>query len=192
VEGLDAVFLDRDGTINVKSAPGQYVTRPSELRLLPGAGGAVRALNATGALVLVVTNQRGVALRKMALSDVHAVNQAMSQRLARFGARIDGFYVCPHGHSECQCRKPAPGLLFQACRDYPQLHLARSVVIGDSETDVGAAMAGGARAIRLGPPGTQSMATSVCADLASAVAQIVSSRASQPVPQANLGPRQKL
>ena len=172
MEGFDAVFLDRDGTINVKPPPGSYVTSPSELRLLPGAGRAVRGLNQTGALVLVVTNQRGVALGKMALSDVHAVNEALSARLRRVGATVDGFYVCPHDRGTCQCRKPAPGLLLQAAGDYGRVRLERSVMVGDSETDVEAALAAGAKAIRLGPVGTESAASSVCTDIASAVTEI--------------------
>jgi D-glycero-D-manno-heptose 1,7-bisphosphate phosphatase len=182
VDRLDAVFLDRDGTINVKPPPGCYVTSPSELRLLPGAGNAVRAINQTGALVLVVTNQRGVALGKMTIGEVHVVNNEIARRLARAGATIDGFYVCPHGHGVCQCRKPAAGLLLQASHDHPQVQLARSVMIGDSETDVEAAMAGGACAIRLGPPGTRSVATRVCVNLVSAVARIVSSPPGREVP----------
>lgn len=172
MDGFDAVFLDRDGTINVKPPAGAYVTSPSELRLLPGAGQAVRALNQTGALVLVVTNQRGVALGKMALSDVHEVNEALSARLRRVGATVDGFYVCPHDLGTCQCRKPAPGLLLQAAHDYGRVQLERSVMVGDSETDVEAAMAAGAKAIRLGPTGTESAASSVRANLASAVTEI--------------------
>jgi D-glycero-D-manno-heptose 1,7-bisphosphate phosphatase len=175
VDRLDAVFLDRDGTINVKPPPGRYVASPSELRLLPGAGKAVRELNQSGALVLVVTNQRGVALGQMALSDVHAVNDLLVQRLARMGARVDGFYICPHDNGVCQCRKPAPGLLLRASRDYPQVQLACSIMIGDSESDVEAAVAGGATAVRLGPPGTESAATRVCPNLPSAVTEVIGS-----------------
>ena len=87
---LDAVFLDRDGTINVKAPEGSYICSPAQLRLLPHAGEAVRALNDAGIPVLVVTNQQGVASGRMSLADVHHVHEALLVRLRRFGAKIDG------------------------------------------------------------------------------------------------------
>ena len=115
--------------------------------------------------MLVVTNQRGVASGTMSLDDVHGVNNALSARLRRFGARVDRFYVCPHANGSCSCRKPAPGLLFQASHDHPGLRLERTVMIGDSESDVEAASAAGACAIRLGPEGTRSAASHIYRDL---------------------------
>jgi D-glycero-D-manno-heptose 1,7-bisphosphate phosphatase len=169
----DAVFLDRDGTINVKLPEGSYVHSPRQLRLLPRAGEAVRALNEAGVLVLVVTNQRGVALGRMSLSDVHEVHVALAGRLRRFGAKVDEFYICPHADDSCGCRKPAPGMFFQASRDYPGLDLRLSVMIGDRESDVEAAMAAGVRAIRLGPKSTETVARELYPDLSSAVAGII-------------------
>jgi D-glycero-D-manno-heptose 1,7-bisphosphate phosphatase len=173
MEAFDAVFLDRDGTINVKPPEESYVCSPSQLRLLPGAGEAIRALNDAGLLVLVVTNQRGVASQKMSLSDVHEVHRALAADLGRFGARVDGFYICPHADGTCGCRKPEPGLLLQASRDHPGLRLERTVLIGDSETDVKAAAAVGASAVRLAPKGTESAASCLFADLASAVSALL-------------------
>jgi D-glycero-D-manno-heptose 1,7-bisphosphate phosphatase len=172
MEAFDAVFLDRDGTINVKPPEGSYVCSPSQLRLLPGAGEAIRALNNAGLLVLVVTNQRGVALLRMTLSDVHEVHRSLADQLARFGARVDGFYICPHADESCGCRKPEPGLLVQASHDYPALRLGRTVLIGDSETDIKAAAAVGASAVRLAPEGAQSAARYLFPDLASAVSAL--------------------
>ncbi len=183
MEVLDAVFLDRDGTINVKAPEGSYITRPSQLRLLTGAANAIRALNDAGVLVLVVTNQRGVASRQMSLADVEDVHQELSSRLRRVGARVDGFYVCPHADLSCGCRKPAPGLLFQASHDRPGLRLDRSVMIGDSEIDVEAAAAAGARAIRLGPEATKTRATWLYPDLASAVRALIGSPDERPEAQ---------
>jgi D-glycero-D-manno-heptose 1,7-bisphosphate phosphatase len=177
---LDAVFLDRDGTINVKAPEGSYIAKPSQLRLLPGAADAIRALNDAGVLVLVVTNQRGVATGHMSLSDVDDVHKTLSGRLRRSGARVDGFYVCPHPDESCGCRKPAPGLLFQASRDHPGLRLDRSVMIGDSEIDVEAATAAGAGAIRLGPETTGTGAAWLYPDLAAAVRALVGSPAERP------------
>ena len=166
---LDAVFLDRDGTINVKAPEGAYIVSPRQLRLLPGAGNAVRRLNQAGALVVVVSNQRGVALGHMALAEVAAVNTELARRLQRVGATVDAFYVCPHEAQTCDCRKPAPGLLLQAFHDHPLLRPGRCVMVGDSENDVQAGLAAGCRAVRLAPVGTISAAEAVCPDLATAV-----------------------
>ena len=143
---LDAVFLDRDGTLNAKAPDGSYITSPDELRLLPRVANAVQRLNEVGALVVVLTNQRGVALGKMTLQDVVAVNDALRQRLSLSGAQVDRFYVCPHNAASCLCRKPAPGLLLQAAAEGPSLRLDHTVMIGDSESDVEAGIAAGAGA----------------------------------------------
>ena len=166
---LDAVFLDRDGTINAKAPEGAYIGSPGQLRLLSGVGHAVRALNDAGVMVLVVTNQQGVAHGKMTLGDVDRVNEALAARLRRFGSRVDQFYVCPHADGTCSCRKPAPGLFLQAQRDYPGLRFDHSVMIGDSETDVEAAAAAGVPAIRLTRDAAVSAACCVFPDLLSAV-----------------------
>jgi len=170
---LDAVFLDRDGTINAKAPEGAYIWSPRQVRLLPGAGGAVRRLNQAGVLVLVVSNQRGVALGHMTMADVAAVNAELGRRLRRYGAKVDAFYVCPHETGTCDCRKPAPGLLLQACRDHPKLRPERCVMVGDSESDVRAGLAAGCRAVRLGAPGTASEAEAVYASLATTVAALL-------------------
>jgi len=177
---MPAVFLDRDGTINDKVATGQYVVSAAELRLLPGASGAIRRLNDAGLRVVVVTNQRGVARGHMTMPDVDAVHQALTKELETVGARIDAIYVCPHDECSCQCRKPLPGLLLQAAAEHPGLDLAQSVMVGDSESDVECAHAAGARAVLIGPPGTASSADVVCSDLASAVDHVIATFLSGP------------
>jgi len=170
---LDAVFLDRDGTLNEKAPEGCYIASPGDLRLLPGVAEAVRRLNDAGALVVIVTNQRGVALGEVTLEEVAGVHDALQEHLSRSGAQVDRFYVCPHDEASCSCRKPAPGLLLQAAADHPFLRLEHTVMIGDSEGDVEAGLAVGARAIKLGPPGTRTRADALFADLPSAVAALV-------------------
>jgi D-glycero-D-manno-heptose 1,7-bisphosphate phosphatase len=172
---LDAVFLDRDGTINVKAPEGSYICSPAQLRLLPHAGEAVRALNDAGVPVLVVTNQQGVASGRMSLADVHHVHEALQDRLRRFGAMVDGFYVCPHASGTCGCRKPAPGLFLQAGREHPRLRFDHTVMIGDAETDVQAATAAGIPAIRLANQDGGSGACALFPDLASAVKALIGS-----------------
>ncbi|MYR57340.1 HAD-IIIA family hydrolase [Streptomyces sp. SID625] len=162
-------FLDRDGTVNAAPPPGLYLTRPEELRLLPGAAEAVRTLNRRGHRVVVVTNQRGVARGLVTSVELAAVERRLAELLGAEGAHWDGYYVCPHAADSCRCRKPRPGLLEAAARDIPRLSLPDAVMIGDSETDVGAGRAAGCRTVRLAPPGTPSAADLVVADLGSAV-----------------------
>lgn len=133
---LRTVFLDRDGVINEKAPEGDYVRRVEDLKLLEGAAEAIARLNRAGIRVVVVSNQRGVALGLYSAEDVRAIETALEQKLAAQGACLDGFYVCPHNAGECNCRKPQPGLFEQARADFPEIEAASSVMIGDSLSDV--------------------------------------------------------
>jgi len=142
-----AVFLDRDGVINVDTG---FVFRPEDLVWMPGAAEAVRYFNCRGFLVFVVTNQSGVARGFYTEADVAALHAWMAAELAARGARIDAFYYCPH-HPEgsepayrlvCDCRKPAPGLIRRAFAEWPA-DPARSFLIGDRPSDLAAAAAAG-------------------------------------------------
>jgi D-glycero-D-manno-heptose 1,7-bisphosphate phosphatase len=130
------VFLDRDGTLNVKPPDGEYIERPEALQLLPGAAEAVRMLNQAGLWTGVVTNQRGVALGRMSTEDLDAVHERLKRLLDREGACVDAIYACPHGIDECECRKPHPGLLLQAQSEHPVLNFAYAAIVGDSSNDV--------------------------------------------------------
>jgi D-glycero-D-manno-heptose 1,7-bisphosphate phosphatase len=141
-----AAFLDRDGTINEKAPEGDYVTTPERFRFLDGAEQAVRMLAGDGWRVVVVTNQRGVALGRMTLDDVDRVNSRMAH------LPISGVFVCPHERDSCDCRKPGTGLFEQARAAFPEIEFDRSVVIGDAESDVLAGRAIGARTFRVGAP----------------------------------------
>jgi D-glycero-D-manno-heptose 1,7-bisphosphate phosphatase len=136
-----AVFLDRDGTLNVE-LPG-WLRSPDELALVPGAGAAVARLNAAGLRVVVVTNQSAVArglLSECALAGIH---QRLVELVAADGGRLDLVLWCPHGpDSTCACRKPRPGLLREALRRLA-LDPARCVVVGDAERDLAAGRAAG-------------------------------------------------
>ncbi len=139
-----AVFLDRDGVLNVLLR-GDYVKTPAELVLLPGAAQSVHRLNALGLPVFVISNQQGVAKNVMTASDLDAVDAALRTALdhdAR-GAHLDGSYYCPHGAGDaCACRKPQPGLIKQAAREH-NLDLGHSFFVGDARTDALAARAAG-------------------------------------------------
>ncbi|HEX2087167.1 MAG TPA: HAD family hydrolase [Solirubrobacteraceae bacterium] len=145
-----AAFLDRDGTINVKAPEGEYVETPDEVVLLPGAAEAIRTLNERGIPVIVVTNQRGIALGRMTEEDLERVHARLSELLAAEGARVDAWYHCPHDKGDCDCRKPGTAMLERAAREHG-IALARSVLIGDNESDVEAGRRVGARTVRVAP-----------------------------------------
>lgn len=177
-----AVFLDRDGVINVEKG---YVHRIEEFELLPDAPEAIRLLNEAGFLVVVVTNQSGVARGYYTLETVRSLHRHLDTLLAAHGARIDAYYICPH-HPEhgigelkvtCACRKPLPGMLEQAARELA-INLPESYMIGDKPTDTAAALAAGCRPLFLltcfGSPGAESPeGVPVFSDLLAAVRAIL-------------------
>ncbi|MFM8273156.1 MAG: D-glycero-alpha-D-manno-heptose-1,7-bisphosphate 7-phosphatase [Gemmata sp.] len=178
----DAVFLDRDGTL-IEDV--HYLARPDQVRLIPGAAAAVRALNDAGALVVVVTNQAGVARGLFPESRVAEVHRRLSELLAQHGAKVDAFYHCPH-HPEglggyrvaCACRKPEPGMLLAAARDL-DIDLARSWMVGDKPCDAGAGRAAGCRTLLVRTGHGAELAGGVD-DLAAAAAIVLQSRGRGP------------
>jgi D-glycero-D-manno-heptose 1,7-bisphosphate phosphatase len=143
---LTTVFLDRDGTINAKAPEGDYVKSWEEFEFLPGAVEAVRALRDAGLRVVIVTNQRGIALGRMTEDDLAEIHSRMLEQLGP----VDAVYHCPHDEGECDCRKPLPGMLLRAAEEVPGVDLARSVTIGDSESDMEAGRAAGTRTLLIG------------------------------------------
>jgi D-glycero-D-manno-heptose 1,7-bisphosphate phosphatase len=133
---IQTAFVDRDGTINRKPAEGDYIKTPAELELVAGAAAAIKRLNDEGVRVIVVTNQRGIALGRMSERDLANVHDRLRTDLAREGAQLDGMYYCPHDLHECECRKPRLGLFRRALDDHSDIDFARSAVIGDSITDM--------------------------------------------------------
>ena len=130
------IFLDRDGVLNRPPPPGRYVTCCEHFELLPGVEDAVAALNRSGRKVIVVTNQRGIALGLYSSDDLARIHDLLRQRLAAGGAHLDAIYVCPHDDGECNCRKPLTGLFEQAFRDFPGARAENSVMVGDSLRDI--------------------------------------------------------
>jgi heptosyltransferase II len=138
------VFLDRDGTLNWD--PG-YLNDPAEMRLLPGVGPAVARLNRAGFKVVLVTNQSGVGRGIITVEALDAIHQRLRELLAESGAWLDGIYACLHRPDEgCGCRKPASGLVAQACREL-SLTAMQSFVIGDRAIDVALARNIGGRGV---------------------------------------------
>lgn len=139
-----AIFLDRDGTINKMVG---FVTKPEQFELIEGAAEAIKAINKSGYLVIVVTNQPVIARGDCTFEELQTIHDKMETELGKVGAFVDAIYVCPH-HTDkgfegerpeykcnCECRKPKPGLLLQAAKDF-NIDLSESYMIGDSHRDV--------------------------------------------------------
>jgi D-glycero-D-manno-heptose 1,7-bisphosphate phosphatase len=134
-----AIFLDRDGTLTEEAG---YINHPMRLRLIRGAAEAVRSCNDSGLLVVVVTNQAGVARGYFKEELIAVVHDKLRGMLAKEGAHLDAIYYCPHHPSvgppeyqvACNCRKPRPGMIEAACRDLP-IDLERSYMVGDRISD---------------------------------------------------------
>jgi histidinol-phosphate phosphatase family protein len=141
------VFLDRDGVINEKAPPHQYIRSWSEFRFLPNIADWIRLFNALDFLVIVVTNQRGVARGMMTRETVDQIHRQMIAELATRGARIDDVFVCPHEANACDCRKPKPGMVLEAQAKWG-IDLTGSLMIGDSDDDQGLASACGLKFLR--------------------------------------------
>jgi len=147
----ETVFLDRDGTLNVKAPEGDYVTSWDRFAFLPGAREAVRLLSEHGVRIIVVTNQRGIALGRMSEEDLETIHRRMLAALAAAGGEVSGIYHCPHEDGTCDCRKPEVGMFLQAQQDFPEIRFERSAVVGDSPRDMVAARRIGATLVLLGP-----------------------------------------
>ena len=148
-----AVFLDRDGTIN------QYVgflTKPEQFELIPKVPAAIKLINKSGYLAIVVTNQPVIARGDCTWEGLQMIHDKMETELGKAGAFLDGIYVCPHHPDKgfegerpeykvaCDCRKPSPGLILRAAQDF-NIDLSQSIMIGDSDNDIEAGRQAGLR-----------------------------------------------
>jgi len=139
-----AIFLDRDGTINKYVG---FLRNIDDFKLIDGVSEAIKLINQSGYLAIVVTNQPVIARGEVSWEELHEIHKKMETLLGKDGAYIDGIYICPHHPDkgfegerpeykfDCDCRKPKPGLLLQAAKDF-NIDLSRSVMIGDSDNDV--------------------------------------------------------
>ena len=143
------VLLDRDGVLNRKMARAEYVCDWSQWEWLPGALDAVARLHTNGYRVIVATNQPGIARGHLTPTALEAIHNQMRADVRDAGGNVAAVYHCPHGWDEqCDCRKPAPGLLFQAQKDFA-LDLSRNTFIGDDDRDREAAQAAGCNFIHV-------------------------------------------
>lgn len=148
-----AIFLDRDGTINVYKG---FLTKADDLELLSGAAETIKLINSSGYLAIVVSNQPVIARGDCTFEELQTIHNRMETLLGKEGAFLDGIYYCPHHRDkgfegerseykyDCNCRKPKPGLLLQAAKDW-NIDLPQSYMIGDRESDVEAGNAAGCK-----------------------------------------------
>lgn len=166
-----AIFLDRDGTINRHIG---FLRHTDEFELLDGAAEAIRRINASGYLAIVVTNQPVIARGEVTYEGLQEIHNKMETLLGKEGAYLDAIYFCPHHpHSgyegevkelkiDCECRKPKPGMLLQAAKDY-NIDLSQSWMVGDGENDMLAGLAAGCQVMMVGECETYAHAESLLA-----------------------------
>lgn len=145
---LTAVFLDRDGVINRKAPDGEYVASWEEFEFLPDALEGLRTLASSGLPIVIVTNQRGVALGRMTIAQLEDIHRRMRAAVASAGGRIDAIRYCPHDRG-CRCRKPATGMFEDAASELG-LALGETAVVGDRMSDMRAAERIGALRVLVG------------------------------------------
>ena len=128
------VFLDRDGVINYDSS--EFIKSRDEFKFIPKSIDAVKELTAHGYTSIVITNQSALARKLISVRELENIHDMMKNAIASAGGRITKIYFCPHSPDDgCQCRKPEPGLIFQAQRKY-NISLADAVMVGDSARDI--------------------------------------------------------
>ena len=157
-----AVFLDRDGTINVYKG---FLRHINDFELISGVADAIRKINESGYLCIVVTNQPVIARGEVTYAQLAEIHQKLETELGYQGAYIDGLYYCPHHPHKgyegeipelkivCDCRKPKPGMLLKAAEDF-NIDLTQSFMVGDGENDMKAGLAAGCRSILINGEGT--------------------------------------
>ena len=157
-----AVFLDRDGTINKYVG---FLRNINDFELIDGVAEAIKKINASGYLAIIVTNQPVVARGEVTFQELEMIHNKMETELGLKGAYLDAIYYCPHhphrGYDgevtelkiECDCRKPKPGMLFKAENDF-NINLNQSYMIGDGENDVKAGLDAGCKSILVNGEGT--------------------------------------
>lgn len=159
-----AIFLDRDGTINKYVG---FLRSIDQFELIPGVADAIKKINASGYLCIVVTNQPVIARGEVTVDELDMIHKKMETELGFAGAYVDGLYYCPHhphkGYEgeipelkfDCDCRKPKPGMLLKAAEDF-NVDLEQSYMVGDGENDIKAGLAAGCKAVLINGEGTDS------------------------------------
>lgn len=153
-----AIFLDRDGVINKYIG---FLRNIDDFELIEGVSDAIKKINKSGYLAIVITNQPVIARGEVTISQLNEIHNKMETLLGQQGAYLDGLYYCPHhpdrGYEgevsefkiDCECRKPKPGMLFKAAKDF-NINLSQSWMIGDSDNDIKAGIAAGCKTALIG------------------------------------------
>ncbi len=137
------IFLDRDGVINKRPPKADYVKKWEEFEFLPGAIEGMELLSQNGYEIYLISSQAGIARGMMTRADLDTIHDNMQKKLNERGVAMNGIYVCPHGWDEgCNCRKPKPGLLYQAANEH-YFDATKAVLIGDDPRDIEAGVAAG-------------------------------------------------
>lgn len=130
------IFLDRDGVLN-KHLPEDYVKKASEFEWINGSKETVKLLSEKAGKVIVVTNQQGIGKKLMSELDLQDIHYKMQNDIEALGGKIDRAYYCPHlKHINCKCRKPKIGMALQAKEEFPMIDFSKSILVGDSMTDI--------------------------------------------------------
>lgn len=174
-----AVFVDRDGTLNVRPPAHQYVTRADDFVWLSNAPEALCRLSRAGYVIAVVSNQRGVARGLVPRTVLDEIEWRIQEELGGRGCRVEAFRYCLHDLEEdCDCRKPRPGMLLALARAL-DLDLAQSWMIGDEATDVAAGRAAGCRTAFVGQP-VGAVDADICASSLDQASRTIAALASSP------------
>lgn len=138
-----AIFLDRDGVINIAPPRGKYIISKEEIVINEGIVEFICKSIEKGFLIFIVTNQPQVAKGLLSLADLHAINGLIVSYIMKHGGRIDRLYYCPHKDEDgCRCRKPKSGMLLQAVKEF-DVNIHNSYLVGDSWKDIEAGRAAG-------------------------------------------------
>ena len=144
-----AIFLDRDGVINLERK--DYVKNLSEFEIFPDVAEAIDLLRKKNFLVIIITNQSAINRKLLDVNTLETIHEYFQKYLKKNNTYVDAIYYCPHLPEEnCSCRKPKPGLIFNAAKDF-KINLKKSWMIGDSKKDIDAANSAGCNSILLKP-----------------------------------------
>lgn len=146
-----AVFIDRDGTINID---GPYLSDPDRFEMYPGVGNGIKALKENGFKIIVITNQSGIARGYFTENDLAEIHAKMKREFKKFNVELDGIYYCPHHPDDgCNCRKPKTGLFDKAIKEH-DIDVKKSYMLGDKNLDVVAGRNVGTKTVLIPVPGT--------------------------------------